>query len=434
VSHNYISNNTSNETAHESGKETAILFSVLSSKPEEGKDPFEELKALCDTAGVEVKACMTQVRKSPVGSTYLGKGKVEELKKLIEDEEVSLAICDAELNPVQGRTLERALGIRIVDRSELILAIFSDHAKTKQARLQVELARRQYELPRLKRMWTHLHRERGGTSAMGGMGEKQIEVDRRLMKGQISTLKKRLKEIEKRRAREVRSRGKLFRVSLVGYTNAGKSSLMNRLTGACVLAEDQLFATLDTRTRRWDLGEGREVLLSDTVGFIRDIPHHLVASFHATLSEALEADLLLVVADASDPDMESKLQSVHGVLESIGASEKEQVLVLNKMDLLEGSRQLPLLKGPHPQAIPVSAFSGEGLDQLTQKVREVADAFSKDLWIEVPYEDGKILAILREKATVLEEEFENQGVRMKVRISPALMASLESRGVRRLPA
>ncbi len=321
-----------------------------------------------------------------------------------------------------------------MDRSELILAIFADHAQTKQARLQVELARRQYELPRLKRMWTHLHRERGGTGAMGGMGEKQIEVDRRLMKGQISTLKKRLKEIEKRRSREVRSRGKQFRVSLVGYTNAGKSSLMNRLTGAQVLAEDQLFATLDTRTRRWDLGEGRQVLLSDTVGFIRKIPHHLVASFHATLSEALEADLLLVVADASDLDVESKLQAVHQVLESIGAGEKEQLLVFNKMDLLKGSRQLPLLKGPFPGAIPVSAYSGEGLDLLTQRVREVADSHSKDLWIEVPYEEGQILALLREKATVLAEEFENQGIRMKVRISPAMLASLESRGIRRLPA
>ena len=417
-----------------SDQETAILFSVLSSRPEEGENPLQELEALCDTAGVEVKGHLTQVRKSPVGATYLGKGKVEELGALIEEMGVTLAICDSELSPVQGRNLEKALGVRIVDRSELILAIFADHAKTKQSRLQVELARRQYELPRLKRMWTHLHRERGGTGTMGGMGEKQIEVDRRLMKGQISTLKKRLKEIEKRRAREVRSRGKQFRVSLVGYTNAGKSSLMNQLTGAQVLAEDQLFATLDTRTRRWDLGEGREVLLSDTVGFIRNIPHHLVASFHATLSEALEADLLLVVADASDPDVESKLESVHEVLESIGAAAKEQVLVFNKMDLLKGSQQLPLLKGPHPKAIPVSAYSGEGLEVLTRRVREVADAFSKDLWIEVPYQKGQLLALLRENATVLEEEFENQGVRMKVRISPALMASLESRGVRRLPA
>jgi len=411
-----------------------VLFAVLSSKPEKGEEPLKELEALCDTAGVLVKGHLLQVRRNPVGASYLGKGKVLELKELIEEREATLAICDAELSPVQGRNLERALGVRIVDRSELILAIFADHAQTKQARLQVELARRQYELPRLKRMWTHLHRERGGTGTMGGMGEKQIEVDRRLMKGQISTLKKRLKEIEKRRAREVRSRGKQFRVSLVGYTNAGKSSLMNRLTGAGVLAEDQLFATLDTRTRRWDLGEGREVLLSDTVGFIRKIPHHLVASFHATLSEALEADLLLVVADASDPDVELKLDSVHDVLESIGAGAKDQILVFNKMDLLKTRQHLPLLKGPHPRAIPVSAYNGEGLDELSKKVRSAADAFSKDLWIEIPYEEGQLLALLREKATVLEEKFENQGVRMKVRISPALMATIESRGVRRLPA
>ena len=264
-------------------------------------------------------------------TTYLGKGKVDELKQLVDANDADVIMFDNDLSPAQTRNLEEATGVKVLDRTELILDIFASRAQTHQARLAVELAQLQYSLPRLKRMWTHLSRLKMGIG-MRGPGEKQLEVDRRLVEKRIDDLRSELKTIERRKEREVAGRSDRMTVSLVGYTNAGKSTLLNALTGADVLAENKLFATLDTRTRRWQLPGWGPVLLSDTVGFIRDLPHHLIASFKATLEEARQADLLLHVADASNPAASEQIAVVYEVLEELGIEAKDTLLVLNKVD------------------------------------------------------------------------------------------------------
>ncbi|MGD9649002.1 MAG: GTPase HflX, partial [Pirellulales bacterium] len=281
-------------------REGAILVGVVLPDRRASDDPLEELGGLATTAGARVLGQLVQRREVPDKTTYLGKGKVDELKQHVEALDADVVLFDNDLSPAQTRNLERGLGVKVLDRTELILDIFAGRARTHEARLAVELAQLQYALPRLKRMWTHLSRLKMGIG-MRGPGEKQLEVDRRLVEKRIHDLKDELNEIQRRRQRQVEARYDRMTVSLVGYTNAGKSTLMNAMTGAGVLAEDKLFATLDTRTRRWMLPGWGPVLLSDTVGFIRDLPHHLIASFKATLEEARQANLLLHVADASNP-------------------------------------------------------------------------------------------------------------------------------------
>lgn len=411
----------------------AVLVYVARKRPE--GDIFSELSSLCDTAGIQVVGELFQVRQSPSPSHYLGKGKTLELAELVIEANADLVVVDEELSPTQGRNLEKALeGIRVVDRSELILSIFENNAKSNQARIQVELARRRYELPRLRRLWTHLHRERGGIGAMGGMGEKQIEVDRRLLRSRIKRLEIKLAEIEARKQREIDGRSRQFKVSLVGYTNAGKSTLMNRLTDAGVLEENRLFSTLDTRTKRWDMGEGRYSLLSDTVGFIRRIPHHLVASFHATLAEALDAHLLLLVVDASDPDAESEVETVLEVLEEVGAKGKEILVVLNKIDRLPDLDQLVILRGRFPDASAISARAGEGVEDLRVAVLAHLDRFSAEHWLSLAHDRGDLQSQLRNLATVIETHFTPERAFFKVRITADVLAALEAKGVERLEA
>ncbi|MDX1962096.1 MAG: GTPase HflX, partial [Pirellulales bacterium] len=275
-------------------REAAILVGVLLDQRITEEEPLEELAGLVTSAGARVAGKLTQRRDAPDMTTYVGKGKLEELQSLVEASDADCVVFDNDLNPAQTRNLEQALKVKVLDRTELILDIFANRAQTYEARLAVELAQLQYSLPRLKRMWTHLSRIKAGIG-MRGPGEKQLEVDRRLAEKRIHELQTELHEILKRKERLVASRNDRMTVSLVGYTNAGKSTLMNALTGAGVLAQDQLFATLDTRTRRWQLPGWGPVLLSDTVGFIRDLPHSLIASFKATLEEARQADLLLHV-------------------------------------------------------------------------------------------------------------------------------------------
>ncbi|MEZ5990067.1 MAG: GTPase HflX [Planctomycetota bacterium] len=407
----------------------AVLVRVVSQKP--GPNLFVELEGLCETAGIEVVGDLVQVRPTPTPSHYLGRGKTHELAALIGDRGADLVVVDEELSPVQGRNLEKVLDVRVVDRSELILAIFERNARTQQARMQVELARLQYELPRLKRLWTHLHRERGGKGFLAGMGEKQIEVDRRLVRERIQKLKRRLDEIEDRKQREIGSRAREFMVSLVGYTNAGKSTLMNRLTEADLVAENRLFSTLDTRTRRWELGEGRFALLSDTVGFIRRIPHDLVASFHATLAEALGADLLLIVVDVSDPEAFEQLETVRQVLDEIGAAGKESLVVLNKVDRLPDEERLFEFERRCPLAVPVSAVTGEGVESLRQAVVEAIDRFSGELWVAVPHDKAALQSALRRVASVVEARFTGERALFRVRIPPDALAALEAKGLER---
>ncbi len=405
----------------------ALLIAVRAQRSSDG---LHELSGLCETAGIEVLGEQIQVRRHPSPSTYLGKGKIEELGEQLESADANLVVCDEELAPVQARNLERSLGVRVLDRSELILAIFDFHAQTTQARLQVELAQAQYQLPRLRRLWTHLDRERGGTLAMGGMGEKQITIDRRLLRRKIQGLRKKLQEIEARKRREIASRRSEFLVSLVGYTNAGKSTFMNRVTGSSVLEEDKLFSTLDTRTKRWMLGEGRQVLLSDTVGFIKNIPHKLVASFHATLAEALEADLLLVVVDASDAELGQRIETVHEVLEEIGAGGKEVLRVLNKIDRDFDPAELTLLRARYPDAFCVSARTGEGVEALADAVRERLEQYSRELWVEVPHALAALQSQIHQNATIQEERHLPDAAYFRVLATPKTIAVLESKGVK----
>ena len=299
-------------------QERAILVGVILSHTDTTPDdPLEELRGLAKTADLNVLGEMLQKRHQIDIATYIGSGKVEELKLLVDAHEADVVVFDNDLGPAQTRNLEQQLEVKVVDRTEVILDIFATHARTHEAHLQVELAQLEYAMPRLKRMWTHLSRYKGGIGVRGP-GEKQLEEDRRLVSHRIQELKAKLKKIQARKEREVASRDAVPTVSLVGYTNAGKSTLMNALTEAGVLVEDKLFATLDTRTRRWRFGGGGFVLLSDTVGFIRDLPQALVASFKATLEEARQADLLLHVVDASSPEAEAQIRAVKAVLQELG--------------------------------------------------------------------------------------------------------------------
>ncbi len=310
-----------------------------------------------------VVGSMLQKRQQIDIATYIGSGKVEELKSSVEAHEADVVVFDNDLGPAQTRNLEKQLGVKVVDRTEVILDIFATHARTHEAHLQVELAQLEYAMPRLKRMWTHLSRYKGGIGVRGP-GEKQLEEDRRLVAHRIQELKAKLAKIQARKEREVASRGDVPTVSLVGYTNAGKSTLMNALTEAGVLVEDKLFATLDTRTRRWRFRGGGQALLSDTVGFIRDLPHALVASFKATLEEARQADLLLHVVDASSPEAESQIQAVKTVLAELGLENHPTLLVLNKADRVPDRSYLDVLKAHHADSVAISAARGDGLDRL----------------------------------------------------------------------
>ena len=305
---------------------------------------------------------LTQRREAPDAATYLGNGKVEELTALAAANDADLVIFDNDLSPGQTRNLEKAIGLKVLDRTELILDIFASRARPHEARLAVELAQLEYAMPRLKRMWTHLSRQKKGVG-LRGPGEKQLEEDRRLVENRIKDLRRQLDAIERRKQREVAARRDLMTVSLVGYTNAGKSTLMNALTGADVFVQDALFATLDTRTRRWQLPGWGPVLLSDTVGFIRDLPHHLIASFKATLEEARQADLLLHVADAANPAVYEQIAAAYKVLEEIGIQQKDTLLVINKIDALPDRVRLDGLLSRYPDAVPISARTGFGLAQ-----------------------------------------------------------------------
>lgn len=380
--------------------EVAVLFGVLGAR-DGREDPLGELAGLAEAADVGVAGRLVQRLDRPVAATYLGAGKVEELRALVQSSSADLAIADMDLTPAQARNLTRALGVRVVDRSELIMDIFARRARTAQAQLQVELAQLQYALPRLRGQWSHLDRYRGGGVGTRGPGEKQIETDRRLVQKRIGELQDRLKVYERRTRLQIEGRAGLRTVALAGYTNTGKSTLFNALTGADVLSANRLFATLDTRTRRWAIEGCDDVLLSDTVGFVRDLPHHLVASFHATLEEVIEADLVLHVVDAGEPEAASRIEAVREVLRQIGADGVPSLLVLNKADLLRDGMQLQALLNRDPSAVAVSARTGQGLDELARRVRRFFEGSARRWQLRVPMSQGRLMAQLRELASVL---------------------------------
>ena len=391
----------------------AILAAVISPSSHINKEQaLDELRGLVETAGVKVVGTLVQSREHPHPATCVGKGKLAELKQMVKHVDAELIVFDNNLSPSQGRNIEEETGTVIVDRSELILDIFATHAKTYEAKLQVELAQLLYFRPRLKRLWTHLERIEGGVGAGRGPGEKQLETDRRLLDKRVSELKRKLSEVERRRERTVSHRFEHLTVSLVGYTNAGKSTLMNALTGADVYIADKLFATLDTRTRRWELPHWGEILLSDTVGFVRDLPHHLVASFRSTLEEARQADLLLHVVDSSNPEVEHHIKTVYQVLDEIGIDHQDAILVFNKTDKIEDRSKLDVLRLKYDNAISVSAVSGEGLDRLTQTVIDRLASGYAIVEIDTPVGNGKLLSQLEDHSLILSREYSSDDSRV----------------------
>lgn len=378
-------------------------------------NPLDEISGLAKSAGTDVLGGVVQRRESPDPKTFLGKGKVVELKQLVEMHKADLVVFDNNLSPSQTRNLEKAVGTKVIDRTELILDIFASNARTREARLAVELAQLEYSLPRLKRLWTHLSRQTMGVG-MRGPGEKQLEVDRRLVEKRIHELKQDLQKVEKRKEREVAGRRDYLTVSLVGYTNAGKSTLMNTLTEADVEAVDKLFATLDTRTRRWTLPSWGPVLLSDTVGFIRDLPHNLVASFRATLEEAREADLLLHVADASNPNVLDQISAVYEVLHELGIDEKQTLLVINKVDVADAEERWQVVQNRYPRAIAISARTGLGLDQFANSVSKALSEGFVTLSIRLDIADGKTMAWMAKVGEVVSKQFHDDHVEIHARL------------------
>jgi GTP-binding protein HflX len=403
--------------------EKAVLVGVLLRPPVDPEHPLDELAGLAETAGARVVGELTQRRETPDQTTYLGKGKVAELAALAAHHDADVVIFDNDLSPAQTRNLERALELKVLDRSEVILDIFAARARTYEARLAVELAQLEYSLPRLKRMWTHLSRLKMGIG-MRGPGEKQLEVDRRLVEKRIHDLTQELGEIHARRERQVAARHDHMTVSLVGYTNAGKSTLLNALTGADELAEDKLFATLDTRTRRWRLPGWGPVLLSDTVGFIRDLPHRLIASFKATLEETRQADLLLHVADASSPIVDAQIAAVRAVLEELGVEDKDTLLVLNKIDAVPDRTDRERLLARYPHAIAISARTGDGMRALARAASDCLGRGFRDVDVRTDPGNGRLLAWLGRHGEVLSRHFTDDHVTVHCRIPAALLGQI----------
>ncbi|MCB9857617.1 MAG: GTPase HflX [Phycisphaerales bacterium] len=407
-------------------------------------DPLAELAGLASAAGAEVVGRMIQKRPKICPATYIGTGKVKALADYVEDKEADLIIFDNELAPSQIREVEQIAKRRVIDRTELILDIFASRARTHSARLQVELAQLEYTAPRLRGMWTHLERiaGAGGGTAAGavgaigtrGPGERQIEIDRRIVQKRVTMLKEQLAQIDKRKLREVESRSDHFTISLVGYTNAGKSTLMNALTDAGTLVEDKLFATLDTKTRRWNLGGGQSALLSDTVGFVRNLPHHLVASFRATLEETINSDLLIHVVDASSHDAVGQARAVDRVLEELGCRETARINVLNKIDVLGDDSEIQLLRASMPEAVEISAATGAGLAALHERVIARLRGRYTRVMLEASASNGKLLAYLSRHGHILDRQYDEGMVRLDVRVPTQELPRILQMGAVQMPS
>jgi GTPase len=413
-------------------RERAILVGAPLKRhsAEAAAEHLEELARLADTAGAEIAGELVQRLDSPHPRYYLGEGKAEELRALAEEKQATLIIFDEELSPAQGKNLEEFLGCRILDRAELILDIFATRARTAEAKMQVELAQLQYLLPRLTRMWAHLSRVRGGIG-MRGPGETQLETDRRMINQKISRLKEDLERVGRQRATQRKGRGSAFQAALVGYTNAGKSSLLRTLSGADVFVEDRLFATLDATTRATELGEGYTCLLTDTVGFIRKLPHHLVASFRATLEEAGDADILLHVIDVSHPMWEDQKEVVDEVLEDLHLREKPTILVFNKVDRLTHEEEeiwRRRVAGEYPQPTAfVSTIESGGVEPLRELLRERIREANPEVRISLPQSQGGLLAEIYREGEVLARDDQDGAVVVRARVPAATLGRLKSR-------
>ncbi len=415
-------------------RERAFLIAVETGADEgwTAGDSLDELASLADTAGAEVVGAEWQKRRHIDPNWYLGKGKAQELLEAKQETGLTMLIADDELSPKQQKALEELLSVKVLDRSGLILDIFAQHARTHEGRLQVELAQLEYQLPRLTRMWTHLSRTGGGIGTRGP-GETQLETDRRVIRVRIKKLKERVDHVRQQRETAGRSRDRRLvpSVAIVGYTNAGKSSLLNALTGReAARAEDQLFATLDPTSRQVKLGEGQSVVLTDTVGFIHKLPHQLVDAFRATLEEVTRADLLLEVVDGADAHAREHRETVQSVLEELGAGEKPRVVALNKADLYDASHADAETPAPVlGEVVPVSALTGYGLDTLRLSLSTAISSLWERVDVKLPYAEGELLARVRERGTV-EVEYRDSDVHISGRVVPSLAGELRAAAAR----
>ncbi len=417
-------------------KERAILVGAkLVRSRDFYDDDLAELTALSESAGAVVVDRFQQKVSRINPATYIGHGKAEMLAERVRRFDAEVVIFDNDLSPAQIRELEKILGIKVIDRSELILDIFATRARTKQAKLQVELAQLQYTYPRLTRMWSHLDTVAGaggGTAAgaVGGIGtrgtgEKQLEIDRRLVNKRITELKNELAGIDKRKMREIDGRRNIYKICLVGYTNAGKSTLMNKLTDAEVFVEDRLFATLDTRTRKWNVSKALDVLLSDTVGFVSHLPHHLVASFKATLEEAVNADLLMHVVDVSSAEVFEQIKSVNTVLKEIGCEEKETLILLNKADKPDSMTTIESLQTVYPDSICISAYTGYNIDRLCDTVADKLRGGEVRVKISEHAGNGKVQSFLRAAGEIISEDYRDSTVNIEARLGRTHIVELK---------
>ena len=424
-------------------QERAILVGViLPRSTADPRDPLGELASLAKTAGARVVGQVLQRRHRVDAGMYVGSGKATEIALLASKENADVVIFDNDLSPGQIGALERHInkeieaprgqGVKILDRSELILDIFATRARTAEAKLQVELAQMEYTYPRLTRMWGHLERIAAGHGVgigTRGPGETQLEMDRRMVRKRIAVLREDIERVQERKSRLVQQRNREhFTVCIVGYTNAGKSTLFNTLTAARTYADDKLFATLDTKTRKWKIERGLSVLLSDTVGFVRDLPHNLVASFKATLEEAVHADLLLHVLDVGHPHAEQQYASVYQVLEEIGAKGKREILLLNKIDTEEGDAAWPTWRTLNPEAIPVSARTGKGIERLVEAVAGFVHGQQVEVTLEADMTNGRLLTYIESHSRIEQREFVHGRVTLRAVMGKNTLADLSRNG------
>tara|TARA_B100000959_G_scaffold17827_1_gene17239 strand:+ start:1986 stop:3248 length:1263 start_codon:yes stop_codon:yes gene_type:complete len=398
--------------------EKALLVGVIHGEVNEATtiEHLDELELLADTAGAKVVGQITQRLKKLNPQFLVGKGKADQIVGQAKELDAQLIIFDDDLSPAQAKNfMNLSDDLKVIDRSALILDIFRQHARSREAKTQVELAHLGYLLPRLTRQWTHLERQIGGIGTRSGMGETQIEIDRRLIRTRISKLKKELEKIDQERTVQSKGRQTYFRAALVGYTNAGKSTIMNVLSGADVFVEDQLFATLDTTIRQVNINDSHQVLLSDTVGFVRKLPHDLVASFRSTLKEVVDADLLLVVLDASSPHVSDHYKTIKNVLDEIDAGDKRSLIVLNKIDLVEDMKILNQLKQTFPEAVMISALDKLRLDELLKSIESIMNEDFQTVDVDIPFANGKIISEIQDDMDVLDREYYDEGVRMTIK-------------------
>src|SRR5213080_2449487 len=390
------------------------------------RDSLEELAELANSAGAEVVDTVTQKLQKPTAPYYIGKGKAEAIKHSLQDREVTSVIFDDELSPAQGRNLENLLARKVLDRTQLILDIFAQRARSRECRLQIELAQLQYLLPRLTRMWDHLSRQTGGIGTRGP-GETQLEVDRRRVQERIARLERELEAVRKTRAvqRQGRKRHQWPVAAVVGYTNAGKSTLLNLLTGADVVTENKLFATLDPTTRSFVLPNKQRVLLTDTVGFLRKLPHTLIESFKATLEEVSEADLLIHIVDLSHPRVDDQMEAVEGVIKELGAFGKQAVIVFNKIDNLVNGELAETYVKRFPGSVAISARTGEGVNNLVQALEIALSSWRLRSHFRIPSSESALIAEIHRVGHVLELHYEGEGALIVAHVPPELAQKLE---------